>query len=392
MANHRIAWLDGLRGVLALMVCAHHFLYAFYPELIFGGSYKDFNTGTISPIKLIAFSPLNIIYNPGTAIHFFFLLSGYVQSYRYFQNGNTVSIQLAFFKRYFRLALPVLFTVLLIFLFHKNYWIAKNAFPDNPLTDKWVQSVMPDNLQFWQVIRHGLFDCFNTTSRYYQVLWTMPTELFNSWLVMILIFVTHQSKNQWRLLLFWLAVQLFLLQSWYGAAFTVGVLLAALQRDSEKFNQVSEHRVFRGLCLLAGLYFASYPFTGYVGAVKNSIYRPISFFETYPHIISYLIGVSLLFLFMLRAHTLNKILSSKPLLWLGNISFMLYLLHFLILFSFSPWLYQLLKKEMNLELSLSLTAALSLLASLVFSWLSTALVDRPSIRFSHYIARRLTGL
>ena len=142
----------------------------------------------------MALTPVNIFFNPGMAIHFFFLLSGYVQTHTYFINPETAFLQKSLIKRYIRLALPVLSVVILVYFFHSFYLIRKDLIPANELTSGWLKSLLPNNLHFFEVIKEGLSDCFRGNSRYYQVLWTMPTELINSFVV--LSFTTDPPQPQ----------------------------------------------------------------------------------------------------------------------------------------------------------------------------------------------------
>src|SRR4051812_10039992 len=177
MIDTRVRYLDGLRGILAVIVFFHHFFYAFFPEIIIGGSHEEFiNTGNWTFYKIMALTPINLLYNPGAAIHFFFLLSGYVQSYHYFKNPDTIFLQKSFIKRYFRLALPTLAVVIFLFIFHRLHFIHKFQIPSG-LTVGWINSMLPDNLGFFEAVKNALSDCFIANSRYYQVLWTMPIEL-----------------------------------------------------------------------------------------------------------------------------------------------------------------------------------------------------------------------
>src|SRR5687768_12215241 len=112
---NRVRYLDGLRGILALIVFLHHFLYCFAPTIIFGGEYREFlRTGPSTPAKLLALTPVNFIFNPLTAIIFFFILSGFVQTYNYFQKPDLKFLQKSFLKRYIRLAVPLIAVVMLV--------------------------------------------------------------------------------------------------------------------------------------------------------------------------------------------------------------------------------------------------------------------------------------
>src|SRR6218665_1438985 len=207
MGNERIHYLNGLRGILAIVVFVHHYLYAFYPDLIFGGTRQEFIANKHTLSWFIAYSPLNMAFNPGTAISFFFLLSGYVQAFHYIKTEDAVFLQRSFIKRYFRLAIPLLAVVILLYVFHRLHLIQKEGIPYHELSSGWCKSMLPDNLGFLELFKYALARCFNGDSGYYQVLWTMSPELYNSWMVIVLLLVTHHIRNKIPLLLAWLVFQ-----------------------------------------------------------------------------------------------------------------------------------------------------------------------------------------
>lgn len=386
--NDRIRYLDGLRGVLAVVVFVHHYFYAFCPELIFGGNYQQFqSSGPFTFYKMMALTPVNIFFNPGMAIHFFFLLSGYVQTRNYFLNPEIRFLQKSLLKRYIRLALPVVPVLLLVYLFHSFFLIRKDLIPENELTSGWVKSLLPNSLHFFDVLKEAVINCFRGNSRYYQVLWTMPTELINSFVVLTLVLILHHTKHSLKIITGVILIQFIVLQEYYGVAFVTGMLLAKLEVNFEKFNQVLSKPFVHFSCLLLGLYFGSYPFTGYQNAVGHSVYAPISFFEVYPHIISYLMGVIFLFCFLLRSQILQKVLSLKAFLFFGEISFMFYLIHFLLLLSVSPVIYSLLMKPHNTALALLITGIASFAVITAAAYTLTLLFDKPAIKLSNRFAK-----
>lgn len=387
--NDRIRYLDGLRGILAVIVFVHHFFYAFCPEIIFGGDFESFqHSGSFSFYKLTGLTPINILFNPGFAIHFFFLLSGYVQTRNYFVDPNITFLQKSLIKRYFRLALPILSVVLLVYLFHSLYLIRKDLIPPNVLNEGWIKSMLPNNLHFWQVFKEGLFDCFRGNSRYYQVLWTMPTELVNSFVVLGILLIFHNLRYKIQVFVVLIIVQFVVLQEYYSVAFVSGMLFANLEVHSQKFYSFFSKRIVKLICLLLGLYFGSYPFTGYQNAAANSVYAPISFFEVYPHVISYLIGVIFLFCFLLHSQSTKKILSGRIFLFFGEISFMFYLIHFLLLLSATPRLYVKLHHSGNNLGIVALTGFLSFLFVTVAALILTKLVDRPVIKACNRLVKK----
>ena len=385
----RILYLDGLRGILAIIVFLHHFFYAFYPELIFGGNYQDFmQKGPLSLQRLVALTPLNILFNPGFAIHFFFLLSGYVQTRTYFIKPDISFLQKSLLKRYFRLAVPVLSVVLLVFFFHRLHFIHKELIPVNELNSGWLKSLVPNTLTFFQAIVEGLSNCFRGNSRYYQVLWTMPTELVNSFVVLTLLLITHNLKHQTQVFVFLILVQFVILNEYYSVAFVCGMLFAKLEMNSIRFKTIFSKRSTKISCLLAGLYFGSYPFTGYQNSAANSVYAPISFFDTYPHVISYLIGVILLFCSLLYSSSIKTVLEKKIFLFYGRISFMFYLIHFLILLSFTPWIYYKLCNNHISAITLLVVGSCSFMVITGISFLLTRYVDKPVINYCNALVKK----
>src|SRR5690606_8154988 len=133
-------------------------------------SYQNFLKPEWNIYKIIALTPVNIFFNPGMAINFFFLLSGFVQSFQYFQKPELQTLQKSFIKRYFRLIIPTLAVVILIFVFHKLNFFHKGYLPKNDLTQVWIDSQLPDKFTFLNVLKYTFVDLVNGNSSYYQVL------------------------------------------------------------------------------------------------------------------------------------------------------------------------------------------------------------------------------
>lgn len=392
MTHTRLLFLDGLRGILALIVFLHHFFYAFFPEIIFGGDLQSYvQSGPLSAYKIWALTPLNILFNPGTAIHFFFLISGYVQSHHYFSSNDFTFLQRSFIKRYFRLAIPTLFVLLLVFVFHQFNWFTLSLIPNNTLSGNWVRGLCPNNQKLFEVIFSGIYGSFMGKTQYYPILWTMPAELQNSFMVLILLMITHGSKHKSRLFVFWLVVQLVVFNGYYSAAFTCGLILAKYRIQSPTFVQFFSKKQVQWCCALIGLYFGSYPYTGYEQSTSHSIYYPISFFDKIPHLISFLIGSVFLLLFFLHSNKMQSIFAKKQLVWFGKLSFMFYLLHFLMLLSFTPWLYHLFAASLSRGIALSLSLIFSFILTTLLSYIFTKWIDGPTFKICDWINKKISG-
>lgn len=353
---------------------------------------QDFlKTGPLSAYKIWALTPLNIFFNPGIAIHFFFLLSGFVQSYHYYTSNDPIVLQKSFIKRYFRLAIPTVCVLLMVYACHKLHWFHKELIPENILSAGWTKSLCPDNMGFFKVFMQGIYDCFMGNTRYYPILWTMPAELQNSFMVLILLMITHTAKHKTRLFVFWLCVQLFVFNGYYSAAFTIGMLIAKFDHDSASFRSFFSKSSVKILCFVLGIYFGSYPYTGYEHSSEHSIYKLISVFDTIPHILSFLIGSVFLLLFFLRSQKAQRFFSAKKLRWFGAQSFLFYLVHFLILLSFSPWLYYKVAAHNSRAVALWTSGLCSFALVTALSYVLTRWIDTPVLALCHKLQDLVFG-
>lgn len=114
----KIRYLDGLRGLAAFQVVFHHFILAFYPALFLGAAdnpnhmaagWEAFGSGSF----------LNLFWDGNFAVCIFFVLSGFVLSHKFFVRKESKIVTESAVKRYFRLAIPVAFSVLVAFLVMK---------------------------------------------------------------------------------------------------------------------------------------------------------------------------------------------------------------------------------------------------------------------------------
>ncbi|MCX6689242.1 MAG: hypothetical protein NTZ39_06095 [Methanoregula sp.] len=84
----------------------------------------------------------------------------------------------------------------------------------------------------------------------------------------------------------------------------------------------------------------------------------------------------------------RKLLSSAVPKFLGRISYAMYVIHFIILFSFTCWLFLALYGTYGFVVSMAVSLAVSLSVIFVLSYIVTRLIDDPGIRFSKWVAER----
>lgn len=360
--KNKINYLEGLRGLSCMVVLFDHCVNQFYPSLRFtnqsgfAGSIKD----------IIAWSPLNIIYSGLISVFIFFILSGFVLSHKYHITRDFKDIINASRKRYFRLLIPVLFS--LIF-----FWLCKEIIE--------ILFKKENNILFSQVIKSSFFDIFFTGQNIINgPLWTMHSELLGSFIVFGILAISHEMKHRWLLYIIALA---FYFNTFYFL-FILGAFLSDLSLSGyptwvKKIN----NKHFNLLLFVLSLIFISYP-TIRPNVEIGGIYTLLTFKASFSvHTFWHIIGVSILFWVILNTPLLQKIFNHKASLFLGKISFSAYVLHFPIL---------LVVRELNIKFDLtSLTLLFNSLIvfsiTIIISILFERYIDKNAVIISNKIAR-----
>jgi peptidoglycan/LPS O-acetylase OafA/YrhL len=113
------SFMDGIRGIGALVVYHSHFFDQFIPY--------DAKDKRQCP-EVLRKTPLKIIYSGYFFVVVFFILSGFVLPLRYFKTGKETCLTGGTFRRYLRLMIPVLMIQSIYFLFMKLGAMSDNTF------------------------------------------------------------------------------------------------------------------------------------------------------------------------------------------------------------------------------------------------------------------------
>jgi peptidoglycan/LPS O-acetylase OafA/YrhL len=162
----KLVELEALRGVAAMMVLFHHFLLVIAPRL-HGRNFPD------DPIALVR-TPLFALVNGTAAVAIFFVLSGFVLTFRAMEKGDWSQILVGVLKRWPRLV-PLVATVnmlsaifLMLGLYQDHSWFGASVFGQDTFV---IGSALAEGM-FWTFFDGS--DSFNAA------LWTMHYELFGS--------------------------------------------------------------------------------------------------------------------------------------------------------------------------------------------------------------------
>jgi peptidoglycan/LPS O-acetylase OafA/YrhL len=354
--------LEGLRGVAAFMVVAFHFFGLFYPPL------RIPNEQSNKLIQFVVTSPLNVLYSGSFAVSIFFVLSGFVLSYKFFKTGDTESVISTAFKRYLRLALPVTFSILIVY-------ICTNIDPENVYSTTRGSGIMV-------ALYEGLINCFiKISGNYNSVTWTMHFELVGSFLVFGFCLIFAGRRNR-------IFGYLFVIPFFWGTyyfSFLTGILLSDLHVSYGIYIKKGYLKI---LLLLLALFLGSYPALYDQETIRTTIYSFLNFTSVKDIFIIYQsLGATLLLMVLMNSEMLSKLFSFRLFSFMGKISFSVYLLHLTVLEYFSLPLLHFIKDEFlfNKKVNLALILLISLFVIVVVSFLMTTYIDQPAVKFANYV-------
>ena len=302
-------------------------------------------------------------------------MSGYVISIKLFSNNSKSYLISAISKRYFRLTPPILGSVLIGFLLMKSNLIYNIKLSQLLSTESTLGYFYNFHPSFLSAFKSGIWNVLFTTNLggYNGPLWTMRPEFYGSLFCFLLFILLNKMKIKYYLytpiILFFFFTEI----SWISS-FTLGFLFCGIDHSLNKesfYFTLFKQRLFSSKALpiaLSLLLIIILPNIG-IGNWMN------------PNII-----LSFLLVFIVMKFVfLQKIFQLKPMLWLGKISFSIYLLHWPIICSFTSYIY--LSTKISRPLNILISSCLTLIVVFIISSLYSKYIDQKSI----LLARKIGG-
>lgn len=370
----RIPQIDSLRGLAALNVVFAHFVAAFLPSLLLG-NYPSITSHPqdYSWLHVLQWPGLNVMFNGHFAVMLFFIISGYVLSESRSTTHFKTRLNTRFWGRFFRLTPLVTVTVTLSYLLSSaGLYFNADVTALNPELD-WFGRYIPA-ISFLEYVKIALFKgVLLGDSRLIPPLWTISIELYGSLLLIGFLMVAGRRNLLTKVILVGAILLLVTPQHFlYMTCFFVGGLM--------RFYNLKFHKLHLSLLPLS-LYFGSYQSS----SMWYNFLPPMSILGNEKDFYN-MLGAVLLFAMTLSGK-LNFLLLSKPAIFLGRISYALYLVHFIVLCSIGSLLYL---NELNGWL-LPINLAAYLTCSIIISVPLTKYIDEPSARFARSIGQTIDG-
>jgi peptidoglycan/LPS O-acetylase OafA/YrhL len=316
--------LEALRGIAAVSVLFWHNMLGFYPER--SGLFPGFEPS----LALYPRFWFGLIYG-SSSVSFFFVLSGFVLTRHLFLTGDPSQIQRNAIKRLPRLAFPVLIVVLLSYLAFRfslySYQLAA-IYTRSP----WLYlfgsaTVPPTTPTLVDAVKQGAYRTFFRGDSYFDSsLWTMRYEFFGSFAAFgLALLLKPIERRAMKVYLLALVIGMFHCVDPNYVAFPLGVALAAFMPA----KRVTIHPGATVALVLVYVYLS-----GYAGQTTGAFF-PFAWIARIfipPQYVNMTGALALLF----AAETslwLRGFLSRGWGVFLGRVSFPLYLLHVPVLCS-----------------------------------------------------------
>ena len=362
----RQEYLDGLRGVAALVVVATHLSLVIFPSL---------HNGLPGMARLgwewvLAGTPLDILWAADFAVCIFFVMSAFVLSAFYDREGHNFIANCV--RRYIRLTLPIFAASAIAYAL----WITigMHTLEAQQVTQEgWLK-------QFYLAKPHPII---LLTEPFYQIyatpksvldpsLWTMKFEFWGSMGVFLFCALVQNARLRFLVL----AVAAILLFKTYYLCFVGGVALYQWSRVS----QAVRDRVPAGAIwafLLAGVYMGAFPFN--VGGPGNIWFGWMSFLSPEDW---HILGAAPFVFGVMNVAVLRTLLMTRVPQYLGKISFSLYLIHVPLIGSLMTWLIVHLYSPPHRLRAIAAAMAITIPVIIACSHFFEKFIDVPSVRFS----------
>ena len=384
--SHKLPALEGLRGIAALIVVIWHLHLAFFANSFEGIRLHLADMPHIPALVIQAV--IEGLQNGSFAVWLFWTMSGFVLSLQFFLRAHQIPLaaahdylEEAFLRRYPRLLVPVFASVCFAYLLLRCNLMRNLSLAEvlgNPETTSWLKAwyTFPPSVLGAIKSAFGVFFVCEQSHTYNNVLWTMMPEFYGSLFIFSFLGLLGHRSSRFLAYLIVAFVSHKLSIEWL-AAFVAGIFLCDLFANRSKlalykhsYYWADFRRAFNNPWLAILLWILIITAAG----LKNV------------HSTHYiLLAMGAILVTLISRPTQQVLVSSIP-MFLGRISFGLYLIHIPIICSFSCAAYLALYVPLGHTASALLVSAATVVLSIILGYLFYLYVDLPSVRWSRTFA------
>jgi len=377
--SDKVKSIEGIRGVASLAVVISHLTLAFFPFL---HNYAR-NDSSNNPIQEFFYnSPFGFFYSGTSAVFIFFVLSGYILTYVILKNENQLRQVFSMsLKRYFRLMIPAATSTILAYLAFEFITVDRSSFTG------WVADYGNFSYSFLGALYNGAIEVFflSGKSSYNHVLWTMKIELFGSFFIFFLCILKikiSSNSNLVRFIVFLFSIIIIQLIS-SSIIFGLGLLSFLIGYALYVYGKVISLKLSIVL-LVIGLYLAgahndSASYWIITKIIGDRIYLACNFLS----------GIIIVYAIIFN-HTLNTVFSSQICVFMGKVSFSVYLIHMPVIATLGVFYFNLLNKGfLSYELAAMISSLLVIITTYLFAIIYFKCIDHPGMKISNKFSKSI---
>ena len=349
----RLHYIDGLKALGAIIVFFCHF------------------NGLLSAFHISDF--LKIIANGEYAVGLFLMLSGFSIALSLDKNSSWDKLRRIVLFRYFRFAIPlgVVATIAYFLYLTGGFYNTEVA----NITGHAVGREAYTNLSPFHYIASLLLSPmgYNALDA---PLW-MLKYIFEGTFLIVALHISIKDMGFFRKMIVLTAASILsAVQHVYFADIVMGMMLFELNKN---FLQDDKHILIKNILSIA-LLLISFYIGNHFGRINGTVDRL--------HGIMVAIGAFTLILSVLSSKFLQRLLSTKPFKFFGSISFEIYIIHWIVVCSFSSFLFLNFGETIPIYLNLLLTTTLIVLLSLAMTrWIEPKLIQPTEV----FLQKKLIG-
>ena len=368
----KLSYLEGMRALMALNVILCHFVCVYYPQMYFVG---EEYTGRLS---FFATTPFSALVNGNIAVVFFFALTGFLVGRSVFLKGDGIKVLPGKAgNRYLRLlptiAIATLFTFLTMKMGIQNHLSITNE----AVNIKYLSRYCNFDATVGSLLLNIFFEPFVRTSSYINPFWTIKYEFWGY--IIVLATAILLKKSKWRRLAYVMIAAVFGVVSGesYFCVFLFGLLVADLEFNANPtvcgklYSKLLTSKVFITVCFFVATYFACCPMHR-----DTALY---SFWFKIPVLSPTLFrgfGMALFIWVSVNSPCIQKILSFKPLVFLGEMSFETYAIHWPLMLTCEAGLFLVFEKYLPYHTAALAAFAITLVVIYTCSYLFSLLTKQ----------------
>ncbi|MCC7188315.1 MAG: acyltransferase [Anaerolineales bacterium] len=374
--------LEGIRGIAALVVIFDHLHLAFFVETDQTiASYL--NTHFPFLISKAGQYFVTGLHDGNFAVWVFWVMSAFVLSRKYFQltkaNRDLDSAEYltrSVIKRYPRLFVPIFASVLFAFIILSAGWMTNNDLGERLGTHTsqgWLFTFYEFEPSLTQAIKSAVWDTFfdfNRDTTYNTVLWTMQPEFFGSLFLFGFLSLVGNKTIRWFVYPIIVLILYFKELHWLNA-FLLGIVLCDLYENTDVFTKAGSALKAGWLQALFGL------------GIMVLIGAP-----NYGGVFHLIIAVVLIFL-ALSTKGVAGVFSARLPVYLGKISFSLYLIHVPILCSATGFIYRNIESHIGYPVSAITTSAATIVICIFAADIFYKIADQQGINLGRKLSDSL---